>query len=139
MRHPASRRRTLAVMLLVAPALAACNSDDPAPTGGTGPNCTQDVEITVTLTTPTTFTWLPACRVTALQVVGPSPDNHVMWYIEPTGAEGILPPVQYGIITEGASARIAAEPLTTGVSYRVAVARPFGSSTALSGFRSFTP
>ena len=127
-------RRTLGFVLALTVGLG-CGDDD-----GTGPasdrNCTDDVVISVSAGLTPTFTWAPACRVAFFLVEADASD---VWFIEPTGAQGIAPGVTYGVVPAGARQEEPAIPLEAGVTYEVIVARGSGEDLELAGIGSFTP
>jgi hypothetical protein len=127
-------RRTFGLFLVLAVGFG-CGDDD-----GTGPdanrNCTGDVTISVSAGLTPTFTWAPACRVAFFLVEADASD---VWFIEPTGEQGIASGVTYGVVPAGARQEEPAIALESGVTYDVIVARGSGEDLVLAGIRSFTP
>jgi hypothetical protein len=132
---PAASRalRTLTAACVLAS--VACGDDDS--TGLPAGNCTTDVTISVSAGTTPTFTWSPACRVTALLVEVEAGGD--VWYIEATGAQGIASGVVYGTEPAGAEEDQPAIPLVAGETYDVLVARGDLANLELAGMATFTP
>ena len=127
--------RALVALAALAPAPACSEDYGNEPLGS---ECGSDVELSITAGDTPTFSWTPTCRVSAL-LVQRSSDLANLWYIQPAGALGIEPGVVYGVVPSGATQDAPAEPLDTGVSYRVLVARGHGGAQVVAGSKSFTP
>ncbi|HUG01385.1 MAG TPA: hypothetical protein VML95_05945 [Longimicrobiales bacterium] len=125
-------RAAVALAFLV----AACGGDATAP-GEEAVPCeatTNSVEASVAVGQAVVFDWTPACEV-ALLLVEPTGSGHDLWAVSVDDAEanGIAPPVTYGVLPEGAESSSAAEPLISGQRYELILWRvmPNGSAVLL--------
>jgi hypothetical protein len=119
-------------------AVAACS--DGAPGGPQLPECGNKVTLAVTDGTSPEFSWTPECRLLFVLVEAMSGEDQ--WAVITPGANGIAPPVRYGVVPDGAVEASGPAALDVGTSYRLVVARWIGpdpTDEVLIAARFFTP
>jgi len=93
--------------------------------GRLAPECgpTDQVDITVHVGRPTTFSWTPSCPMASIQVDGPGPDQ-IMWQFRTRDSNNTLAsPIQYARRPSHTIEPIPAAPLVPGDSYTVSMGR----------------
>ena len=105
----------------------------------------ERVTVMASMGTTPTFTWAPACGVTAINVVEAQPDGPGVWHVETTDNRNtIASEVRYGQRPAGTTVRAGPVPLVAGRTYSVLllVAEPLSDgTTGISGIGdlTFTP
>jgi hypothetical protein len=106
-------------MVVLSCATAACSSDPTSP-GDSVQECTGPVTVSVSSGTTPTFDWTPRCSLFLVLVEQGASDR---WLVLSPGANGIPPPVQYGVLPPGASQEDVAIPLAAGQTYDIVLGR----------------
>ena len=118
-----------------------CSDDDSATNPEEIPDCTGDVEISVSSGTTPTFSWTPECKIFFL-LVEPAESGTDLWSIITEGSNSISPGVKYGEVPEGAQERFGAVELVVGNQYKVVLYRytgPDPQDGSLVGIKNFVP
>ena len=125
-----SRAHRRALVAVIGGAVLACTDTPTHPMGCGDSNVTVDVSTSLSAAQTPRFDWSPRCGVTNLTVtLLPSPpgnDPVVVWNISAPESSKMGPPVSYGVIPRGATAQSAAQPLVSGVRYRVNILTTVG-------------
>jgi hypothetical protein len=116
-------------------ALLGCSDSESPPGVETCPDNLVTVSVQHSDSSNPTFTWVPSCAVTTLQVSTLDPQPDVLWSVSGRLQNIIASGVVYGQRPFGVEEDTAPEPLLAGVSYEVRVQRagPTQGSTGLVG------
>ncbi len=119
----------------VALALLGCGDSESPPGVETCPDNLVTVSVQHSDSSNPTFTWVPSCAVTTLQVSTLDPQPDVLWSVSGRLQNIIASGVVYGQRPFGVEEDTAPEPLLAGVSYEVRVQRagPTQGGTGLVG------
>lgn len=121
-----------------------CSNDNSSTNADKIPECTGNVEISVSSGTKPVFSWTPECKIYLLLVENTSNGSDV-WGIKTEGSNSIAPSVTYGSIPKGAeilSEENGTLNLISGTEYRVILftyAVPDSLSSSIIGISNFMP
>lgn len=109
-------RSTPLLLAMLSSALACSDPAEPLP------ECGGDVELSVTSSSPFTFSWTPACALSALVVLDAG--NAPVWNVQaPATSNSLGPDIRYGVVPKGAVQEGPLWELKSGFGYMVRVFR----------------